>query len=400
MPEFHYTALAKGGELATGALSAPSREAAMDALRRRNVAPLEVTEARAPKRRSRRRRKPTERDLMLFTRELSILLHAGAPADKALAKLDALTGEGAMAGVAGDVLARVEGGASLSEALAARGDIFPPYYAGMVRAGEAGGALPPVLDRIATMLERASALKETLRSALTYPAFVFALTGLSLIVLLVYVVPEFRGMFEEAGAAPPLATRIVLGVSDFFVDWGLVLLAALIAGGFALSRYRATERGRAEIDATLLSAPLIGDLVRKVEAARFCRSLGTLRANGVALVDGVGIAAGTMGNAAAAAAARGVAAPLAEGAGLAQPMRAAGVFPELALHLVEVGEESGRLDLMLLQVADVYDDEVGRTAQRLLAMLAPAVTILLGLLIAFVIGAILSAILGAYDLAF
>lgn len=399
MPDFHYTALAKDGGVERGAITAASAIAAKEALRARNVAPLEVAAAARPRRAFIRRRKLTERDLMLTTRELAILLHAGAPVDQALAKIGAVTASGPMAGVADDLLVRVSGGETLSGAMAARPEIFPAFYVGIVRAGEAGGALAPALDRIAAMLERSAKLKSALSSALTYPLLVFALTGLSLVVLLVYVVPEFRLMFDEARTDLPLPTRIVLAASDFFVNWGLLALSSALIGGVVLSRYRATSAGRLHFDSALLATPLVGDLLHKVGVARFCRTLGALRANGVALIDGVAISAGVMGNAAAAAAAAGIAAPLAEGRGLAGPMRDSGVFPELALQLIEVGEESGRLDIMLLQVADVYDDEVARATQRLLAMLAPAVTILLGCLIAFVIGAILSAILGAYDLA-
>jgi len=215
----------------------------------------------------------------------------------------------------------------------------------------------------------------------------------------VFVIPEFRPIFEDAGIDLPLTTRIVLVFSDLAVEWGWLLLIGLLAALLALRRFSMSAAGRLGLDRRLLGAPLLGELVRRIETARFCRSLGTLRANGVTLIDAVAIAAGTLANKAVSQAALGITGPLAKGEGLSTPMRRTGCFPPLALQLIEVGEESGRLEDMLLQVADVYDKEVERSIQRLLAMLAPLVTILLGFLIAFIIGSILAAILGTYDIA-
>ena len=398
MPEFAWRALTQEGSIRSGVVAAASREAALAELRRRRISPFEIAPVAVGRGRL-RGRTPQARDLMLFTRELAILLHAGAPVDHALAKLDRLIAKGPLAGEAGRLLASIRGGAALSDAVAARPEAFPPFYAGMLRAGEAGGSVPEVLDRIGAMFERADALQATLRSALAYPLLVLILTGFSLVILLTLVIPEFRPLLEQTGAAPPLAARIVLGASDFAANYGG---ATLVACGVALllsMRWGRTATGRARIDAALFGAPLVGDLVRKVEAARYCRALGTLRANGVPLVEGARIAAGVMRNAAAAKAADRIAGPLSRGEGLSRPMRVSGVFPELALELVEVGEESGRLDVMLLQVADVLDAEAARAVQRLLAILAPAVTIALGAIVAFVIAAILSAILSSYDIA-
>jgi general secretion pathway protein F len=401
--QFEYRAIAPGGEVVLGEIAAASREAAIGGLRRKGVVPLRVAEARSGGGRrafaSLRRRKPNVKDLMLFTRELAILLAAGIALDRALATLERIVVDGPMRGLPGQVLDAVKGGASLADALASRGDVFPAFYVGMVRAGEAGGSQVLVLERLANMLERSEALKASIRSALLYPLLVLIITGLSLVVLLVFVIPEFRPMFEDAGVDLPLSTRIVLVFSDLAVEWGWLLLIGLLAALLALRRFSVSEAGRLRLDRWLLGAPLLGELVRRIETARFCRSLGTLRANGVALIDAVGIAAGTLGNRAVSEAARQTIGPLAKGEGLSTPMRRTGCFPPLALQLIEVGEESGRLADMLLQVADVYDKEVERSIERLLALLAPLVTILLGFLIAFIIGSILAAILGTYDIA-
>ena len=405
MARFEYRAIAPGGEVVLGEIAAASREAAIGGLRRKGVVPLRVAEARGGGGRGlfaalpRRRRKPGVKDLMLFTRELAILLAAGIALDRALATLERIVVDGPMRGLPGQVLDAVKGGASLADALALRGDVFPAFYVGMVRAGEAGGSQVMVLERLANMLERSEALKANIRSALLYPLLVLIITGISLVVLLVFVIPEFRPIFEDAGAELPLTTRIVIAFSDFAVEWGWLLLIGLLAALLALRRFSVSEAGRMRLDRWLLGAPLLGELVRRIETARFCRSLGTLRANGVTLIDAVGIAAGTLGNRAVAEAARRTVGPLAKGEGLSSPMRRTGCFPPLALQLIEVGEESGKLADMLLQVADVYDKEVERSIERLLTMLAPLVTILLGFLIAFIIGSILAAILGTYDIA-
>jgi general secretion pathway protein F len=403
MAQFEYRAIASGGEVVLGEIAADTREAAIGGLRKKGVVPLRVVEARNSSKRqlfaSLRSRKAGAKDLMLFTRELAILLAAGIPLDRALATLDRIVVDGPMQGLPGQVLDAVKGGASLADALQSRSDVFPAFYVGMVHAGEAGGSQVMVLERLANMLERSEALKASIRSALLYPLLVLIITGISLVVLLVFVIPEFRPIFEDAGAELPMTTRIVIAVSDFAVEWGWMFLIGMLFALLVLRRYSMSEAGRLRLDRWLLGAPLLGDLVRRIETARFCRSLGTLRANGVTLIDAVSIAAGTLDNRAVTEAARQTTGPLAKGEGLSTPMRRTGCFPPLALQLIEVGEESGRLEDMLLQVADVYDKEVERNIGRLLALLAPLMTILLGFLIAFIIGSILAAILGSYDLA-
>ncbi|MDQ2090857.1 type II secretion system F family protein [Marimonas arenosa] len=405
MAEFEYKALARSGEVVTGQISSDSRQGAIDVLRRRGMAPLQVMDGTTTRKSwlsrldLRRRRKAGDKDLMLFTREFAILLRAGLPVDRALSMLDRILEEGPMRGVPGELLKAIQSGSSLAAGLQSRPETFPAFYVGMIKAGETGGVLVEVLNRLSTMLERREALKASVRSALTYPLLVLILTGLSLVVLLVYVVPEFRPMFEETGVAPPLPTRVVLAVSDAVTEWGWLLLAGLLAILLAIRSLGLRADTSRRFDAWLLRVPVIGGILRRIETARFCRSLGTLRANGVVLVEAVGISAGTLQNRAFADAVRQISGPLSRGEGLAAPMRKTGLFPPLALQLIEVGEESGELHQMLLQVADIHDTEVEREVQKALALLAPAVTVLLGLIIAFIVGSMLGAILGSYELA-
>lgn len=402
MPRFQYKAVAPGGEVVDGEVTAESRDAAMDLVRRRGIVPVALNRAREAPLAGLRlfsRRRPRRRDLVLFARQLEMMLAAGAPVDRALEILHRVHADAPLGPLAGEVLERLRGGASLAESLEARGDVFHADFIGMVRAGEAGGALAPALARLADMLERSERLAQSVRSAMAYPLLVLVLTGVSLVVLMVYVVPEFRPMFEDSGVELPLATAVVIAVSDFAVNYGWLASAGAVALGFLVASAARTPRGRAALGRLRLSLPLIGELTRRVETARFCRTLGALLQNGVAILAGLEIAAGTIANPVIAEAARRAAGPLARGEGLAGPLAASGAFPGMAVQLIEVGEESGRLPDMLEQVAVVYDRETAAAIERMLALLTPIVTIGLGGLIALIIGSILAAILGSYSFA-
>lgn len=402
MARFQYKAVAPGGEVVDGEVTAETRDAALEIVRRRGAVPVAVNRAREARLagfRLRSRRRVRRGDVMLFARQLEMMLAAGAPVDRALDILRRVHADGPLGPLAGEVLERLRGGASLAESLEARPDVFAADFTGMVRAGEAGGSLAPALARLADMLERAERLSQSVRSALAYPLLVLILTGVSLVILLVYVVPQFRPMFEDAGVDLPLATAVVVGVSDFAVNYGWLAALAAVAAGFVVWSASRTPRGRLALARLRLATPLIGELTRRVETARFCRTLGALLQNGVTILNGLEIAAGTIGNPVIAQAARRSAGPLSRGEGLAAPLAASGAFPGMAVQLIEVGEESGRLPDMLEQVAEVYDRETAAAIQRMLDLLTPVVTIGLGVLIAFIIGSILAAILGSYSFA-
>ena len=254
MAQFGYKAIASGGEVVVGEIAADTREAAISGLRLKGVVPLRVEAQRGGKRplpTSRllgRRREAGTKDLMLFTREIGILLAAGVPLDRTLAILDGIVVDGPMQGLPEQILNAVKGGASLSDALQARSDVFPTFYVGMVRAGEAGGSLVAVLERLSNMLERSEALRARISAALLYPLLVLILTGLSLVVLLVFVIPEFRPIFEGAEMKLPLPTIIVLAFSDFALEWGWLLLVGLLVALLTLKRFTMAETGRVRLD--------------------------------------------------------------------------------------------------------------------------------------------------------
>jgi general secretion pathway protein F len=404
MALFSYKAVSAEGEVIEGELEALDQRAAIERLRSQGHVPIRAEERRGGgavrRSRLRRRARISSTAVALLTRELSMLLQSGLPLDRALSILGSLTTEDPVRRLVERVLDRVRGGASLAEALEAQGEVFPSFYCGMVRAGEAGGALEIVLERLADTLERAQALRESVKSALIYPMLVVILAVAALVIMMTLVIPNFRPLFEDSGAAMPLLTQIVIGASDFVRDYWWALAGAAVLLIFGLKRHNATPEGRLRWDRWILGLPLLSDLVLKLEVARLARMLGTLLANQVSVLNAVSMALGTLSNRAVAEALSELRGRLAKGEGFAVPLAEAGIFPVLAVQLVRVGEESGQLDGMLLRVAEIYDEEVKRTIDRILALLVPVIIIVLGGVIALMIGSIVMAIMSSYDLPF
>jgi general secretion pathway protein F len=270
----------------------------------------------------------------------------------------------------------------------------------MIRAGEASGSLDIVLERLGGFLEKSQALRESIKTALYYPIFLLIMAGFSVIILLTFVVPEFEPLFESAGAALPLSTRILVAAGDLLRDYGWLMIIGLAASVYMIRRYLATADGRRGLDEVLLRMPFIGGLITKIEVARFSRTASTLLQSGVGLLHALGIVRDTVKNTVIASSIDSVASRLKEGRGLADPLMATGVFPKLMVHLVRVGEETGKLDDMLAKVADIYDEDVSRATARMLALLVPVVTIAMGLMIAAIIMSIITAIFSVNTLAF
>ncbi len=421
MAWFSYKAVSASGEVIEGELEAADRRAVVERLRREGHVPIRAEELRGSRegggavarrlrsqtgaapgggRRVLGRGRVAAKEVAFLTRELAVLLEAGLALDRALSILGTLSSAAGMRGVVERVLERVRGGDSLADALEGEGAVFPSYYAGMVRAGEAGGQLETVLGRLAETLERAQALKESVVTALLYPALVLVMAVGSLVVLMTLVIPEFRPLFEDAGAALPLLPRVILWISDLLRDFWWLPLVGMVLVAVVLRQLLASPEGRLSWDRWCLGLPLFGDLLLKLEVARLTRTLGTLLANGVSVLNAFSMTLGATQNQAVAEALSELRGRVAKGEGLARPLSELGLFPAMAVQLIEIGEESGRLEPMLLRVAEIYDEEVKRTINRLLALLVPLVTIALGVVIAVIIGAMLSAILSAYDLPF
>jgi general secretion pathway protein F len=336
--------------------------------------------------------------LMAFTRELSTLLRAGLPLDRALETLIGLAANPYAAAFLQGIRDEVRGGKALSQALDARREVFSRFYVNIVRAGEAGGALATVLTRLADTMERNKELRETVKSALIYPVILIGVAVASVMILLIYVVPQFQQTFSQAGKALPLATEVVIFAGTFLKQWWWALIVFVVVAVWWGRRKLREPKFRGRFDARVLRLPLVGDLVSKVEVARFSRTLATLLGNGVTLLAGLSIVKETMGNMVLGASLDGVTARLREGKGFGRPLAETGLWPRLATQMILVGEESGRLEEMLGRVADVYDREVQVAVKRFLAVLEPALILGLAVLIGGIVFSILLGVMGMSEL--
>ncbi len=404
MMRFRYEAVSAAGEPVAGEMEAETRAAVIERLQRLGHVPIRAEAARGGVARLlawewKPGRARALRNLPLVTQQLATLLHAGLSLDRALELAQGMAARAAERDCLGAGLDKVRGGAALADALAAQPSVFPRLYVGMVRAGEAGASLDATLRQLAEFLEKSEAARQKVVSALIYPAVVLA-TGLGSVgVRFGFVIPRFRPLFEDAGTALPFAARAVLAVSDFLQSYGWAPVLALALAGMLFAHRLRGREARRRWDRRLLRLPLLGDLIAKSEVARFARTLGTLLKNGVSPLPALAVTQETLRNAVIAEAVGAVADSLKEGKSLAEPLSRSKAMPALAIQLIRVGEETARLEEMLIKTAEIFDEEVGRSVERLLALLVPGITVLLGIVVALVIGSILTAVLSVYELA-
>ncbi len=409
MAQFRYKALDRLGKSQDGVVDKKTVAEVADWLSREGMVPLNIqpvsgrgAEARAakantPSKAGKRGRRVNDRDRVLhFTRELSVMLASGLPLDRSLAILEELADDVGKRMV-GEIRASVRKGRTLADAFAERKE-FSPFYISMIKAGEASGSLESSMARMAEYLERAKALRQLVMSALTYPAILFGVAVLSLVFLLAYVVPSFSDLFADMGGNLPGPTRFVMGLGDFMAYWWWLVLLSMAGIYWLCGRLWRDEGFRRRLDTRSLGWPVIGDLVRNVDTSRFARTLGVLLQGGVSLVNALNIGREVIGNRILREDLDSACAVLREGRSLSGALLDSGRFPVLALHMIQVGEETGRLEEMLLKVADIYEDEVGAVIKRLLALLEPALILSLGVMIAGIIISILLGILGVNDL--
>ena len=411
MAEFAYKAASAGGGLVEGRIEARSREEAIRRLVEQGLTPVGVFDrAAAPAavpgaaKPSRRRwsvggDKPTRAEILALTSELAVMLRAGLPLDGALRVLLGMDHRPPVAALVAQVLESVKGGTPLSRALAARGELFGPFYVNMVRSGEASGQLGAVLTRLVEHLERMRALRESVVSALIYPGILLSVAVLSVLAILIFIVPQFEQLFRDAKEALPLATRIVLGAGHLVLDYGVLLLAGLVLGGYAFVRWLRSDAGQRWGQARLARLPVLGRVRHEYNLARFTRTFGTLLANGVPILTALGIAGETLEDVKLRDSIKGVAPKVKSGGRLADALAATGSFEPLAINLVRVGEETGTLDRMVLELAVVLDRKVETGIKRGLTLLEPILILGLGLVIAVVIVSILMGILTVNELA-
>jgi general secretion pathway protein F len=404
MPQFRYRAVAGSGEVVDGQMEETSKAAVIARLQASGHLPIHAQEVGSlswmtlPNGGLFAPRRPTARKTALMIQELAALLKAGLPVDRALRILSELVEKEAERKRLLALLKSVEAGTSLADSMAAQGNSFPEFCISMVRAGEASGSLEVVLDSVADFMEEMATLKEEVQSALTYPLVVLGTCCFSLAVLFVFVIPRFKTVFAQSTNPLPFLTQMVFSVSDVFELYWWALIAGPALVGALVWLHVKSPKNRDAWDARLLKSPLIGPLLRQTEAARFCRTLGTLLKNGVPLLGALSISRATLRYRPVIEAIDKVAESARAGKGLAEPLLRADVFPRAAVHMIRVGEETAKHDEMLLRAATLLEQQTRRRISGLLTMLGPAMTVVMGIVVLAVIGSILSAMLSVYDL--
>ena len=380
MPVFKWVAETKKGKVLKGELEAADERIAQLQLKRRNLTikkikakPKDLFENVAffqPK--------ITAKDVVIFTRQFSTMIDAGLPLVQGLTILAEQTENKTFQNVLKRVTKDVEGGSSLAEALKKHPKVFDGLYVNLVAAGEIGGILDTILQRLAAYIEKAEKLKTRIKGAMTYPIIVVGVAVLVIAVILIFVIPVFQEMFSSFGRALPVPTQIVVNMSDFLKGNIHYVIVGFIVFVFAFKKYRNTKKGRKQTDALALKLPVFGNLLRKSAVARFTRTLGTMISSGVPILDALEIVAKTSGNVVLEEIIYEVRSSIAEGQTIAEPLSEADIFPRMVVQMISVGEATGALDTMLNKIADFYDDEVDAAVEALTSMLEPLLMVFLG----------------------
>ena len=401
MATFFFRAVASDGRVRTGQLGGDTEKTVARELRKQGLTPVYV--GVAPKR-SYELKLPSfargrRRDVLFFTQELSTLLNAGVPLDRALAITGELTERPSFRFVILDILRVLKGGRSLADSLATHAEYFSDLFVNMVRAGEASGALATVFERLADFERSRDDLRGYIVSAMIYPALLATVGLASIFVLLNFVVPRFASVFSDSHLKIPLPTEIMLDASKIVQTywWMVALAAALLIIG--MRTYISTTSGRMWWDTWRLKLPLLGDALRKAETARFARAMATLVANSVPLVQCIAISGAILNNRYVAGSLEAVSQGVKRGEGIAAPVRKAGVFPPLAAHLLTVGEETGRLDAMFARMADIYENDTRASIKRFTAIFEPIVILVMGVMVGALILSMLLAITSINEVA-
>ena len=405
MESYTYEATTKEGNVMKGTIQAVSERFAIDQIQDMGYFPLNVSRAEKEKifdmdalpfLRSR----VTEKDIMTFTYQLGVLLDAGFTLDKALSVLLDLSEKKVLKSLIKEILSHIKSGKSLSESLSKFPSVFPLFYVNMVKAGETGGFLEETISRMAVYLENSQALKEDIRSALIYPLVLSIVGGAAVVVLLTFVVPKFTIIFSDMGGELPLPTIILLAVSNGLRHYWWVVLLFVLGVFFYLRYYLKNESGRRWWDGLKFKLPLFGKLYKEAAVANFARTFGTLLKSGVPILNALQIVKGTLRSERLAEIISSVRDGVKKGRGISEPLKNSDIFPPIAIHMVIVGEETGRLDEMLFKIAERFDLEVRTTVKRLLSLLEPVLILSMGIVVGFIVIAMLMAIFSINELPF
>lgn len=398
---FYFRAVGSDGKVRSGSLTAETDRVAARELRKQGLTPVYVgaaqkkaTEWKLPSFGGRRRR-----DVLFFTQEISTLLTSGVPLDRALSITGELTERPEFRLIVLDVLRVLKGGRSLADSLATHPEYFSDLFINMVRAGEAGGSLAQVFERLSEFERSRDDLHSYIISSMIYPILLATVGLASILVLLTFVVPRFGSVFEDSHMKIPVPMAMMLATSKIVMTWWWVAALAIVSSVVAFRVYTQTTKGRLAWDAWRLGIPLLGDALRKAETARFARAMSTLVANSVPLVQSIAISAGIMNNKKISGALTEVSQGVKRGEGIAGPVKRSGAFPPLAAHLLTVGEETGRLDAMFARMADIYEADTRSAIKRFTSMFEPAVILVMGIMVGALILSMLLAITSINEVA-
>ena len=383
MPTFAFSGRTRGGETITGERAGDTADSVVARLRREHILVTRITpvETKAATPKKIREKAAPARNLAVFTRQFSVMIDSGLPLVQCLEILGTQEEDKNFSAVILQTRADVEGGASLADAMKKHPRTFDALYSNMIAAGEAGGILDTILKRLATYVEKAVKLKSQVKSAMIYPAVIIIIATAVVAIILWKVIPTFASLFTGLGATLPLPTRAVIMASDLTVQFMPYLLVVLGGGLFGLRRYYASEGGRGRIDGLALKVPFVGPVLRKIAVARFCRTLSTLIASGVPILEGLDITARTAGNATVEDAVQSTRKSIERGTTISGPLRQTGVFPGMVVQMIAVGEATGALDTMLAKIADFYEEEVDTAVAGMLSLLEPIMIAFLGIVV-------------------
>jgi general secretion pathway protein F len=409
MAQFSYKATDQTGKIVTGTQDASDEKGVVAALQAQGYIPIRITSsAKASSRLSSGweksifgvLKKVSEKDILRFTEDLATLLDSGLPLDRSLQILRDASDKKGLKSVLNDVLKAVQKGSDLSDALANHPKRFSRFYVNMVKAGEAGGFLDLILKRMSIYLNDIKDLKDYIVSAMIYPLFLICIGGISILILLTYVIPKFAVIFADLGQAIPFSTQLLLSTAAFFQRYVLLLLAGFAAAIFLWRRFSMTPAGRYRIDSFLTTLPVVGGFIQELETARFARTLGTLIKSGVPILGSLTLVQGVIRNRVIAESLDFIRERVREGDALSKPLADSDMFPKLATQMIIVGEETGRLDEMLFKIGDIYEKKVRNFIKKGMSLMEPAVILTMGIIIGFIVISMLMAIFSMNDMPF
>lgn len=381
MPVYAYRGKSRAGSEVRGEREADNKQSLLAALRREQISPMMVKEKGKELSLPKFGGKVKTKELAIFTRQFSVMIDAGLPLVQCLEALSQQQENKVFQQVLQAVRTDVEGGSSLAFALAQHPKVFNELFTNMVAAGEAGGILDTILQRLSSYIEKAVKLKRAVQSAMVYPVAVMTIAIGVIILILWKVVPIFVNLFASLDAGLPLPTRIVIALSNFVARYIIFVIPMIVALGYAFRKYYATENGRHLVDGLLLKVPVLGSVLRKIAVARFSRTLSTLITSGVPILEALTITAKTAGNAIVEKAIMKTRSAVEEGKTIVEPLRETGVFPTMVTQMVSVGEQTGALDSMLTKVAEFFEDEVDAAVADLLTAIEPIMILVLGVMV-------------------